>query len=149
MKSIIALALFSFLVAGCHNRRISADKIPSVVVNTVKQKFPDANDVDWKKLSNAYEAEIRINDSMDVDIQVDPTGKIVQQKEDLSLALLPVEIVQSVRGLYPGYEVEDVEKLVKDGVVYYQVELDAKGKKELNVVLSQDGKEEKTISYWD
>ena len=48
----------------------------------------------------------------------------------------------------PDLKEYDVELLEKDGVSYYQVELEAKGKKDVNLVLGTDGTEQK-IDYWD
>ena len=65
-KQMILLFPLALLMFSCSGQRISKDKVPSLVLNTLKAKYPLANDVDWEKQGNLYEAELDINDSTEI-----------------------------------------------------------------------------------
>ena len=133
----IALAFFSF--SSC-SQDIAADKVPSVVQNTVHAKFINVGKIDWeKKNNNLYEAEFDM-DSTEYNILIDTAGKIIMHKIGISTIELPAAVITAISDGYSGYKIEEAEKLEKDGVSYYQVELEAKGKKEQQLIFSPDGK---------
>jgi len=148
-REIVILIPLAFLIASCKGQNITKDKVPSLVSNTLKAKFPSTSDVDWEKHGNTYEAELDMNDSTELSVRIDESGKILMQKQDIASSELSINIATTIQNQYPGYTLDDIEKIDKDGTIYYQVELKAKGKKELNLVFSTDGKEEKNIAYWD
>ena len=148
-KQIIILFPLALLIFSCSGQEISKDKVPSLVLNSLKAKYPLANDVDWKKQGNIYEAEIDINDSTEISLRIDEGGKLIMEKQDVPDKDLTSAIMTVINNKYKDYRLDDVEKIENSGTVYYQVELKGKGKKELNLVFSTDGSEENTISYWD
>ena len=150
MKLVIMTTLCTaVLYAGCRSQKLRADKVPSVVVNTFQARFPAITGVDWKKIVNGYEAEADINDSTEVSVRFDETGKLLVTKQDVSNKEINATIMATIQQDYKDYEVDDVEKLETNGNVYYQVELKAKRKKEVNLVFTVEGREEKTVAYWD
>jgi len=142
----IPLAL---LISSCSSQSISRDKVPSIVLNTFKVQYPNSNDVEWEKHGSVYEAEFDMNDSTEIAARIDEAGKLLMQKQDLTIADLDPRVVAAIQGQYKDYDIDDVERVKKSGTVYYQVELKAMGKKEVNLVFSADGKEEKNIPSWD
>ncbi len=143
---IIPLAL---LIVSCQGQNISKDKVPSLVLNALKSNFPLANKVDWEKHGNLYEAELDLNDTTEVSLRIDDAGKLIMKKQDISKIELPTGVMNTIKSQYNTYEIDDVEKIQKNDSVYFQVELKAKGKRELNLVFSANGNEEKEITYWD
>jgi len=148
-RQIIIFLPLAFLIASCNGQNISRDKVPSLVLNTLKAKYPLINDVDWEKHGNIYEAEFDLNDSTEISVRIDEAGGLIMQKQDVPNSNLTSEIAAVIKSQYKDYTIDDVEKIEKDGVIYYQVELKGKNKKEVNLVLLPDGTEEKKISYWD
>ena len=137
------------LITSCKGQNITSAKVPSVVLNTLKSKFPTANDIDWEKPGNIYEAEFDLNDSTEISIQIDEAGRLLLQKHDIQNSDFSSLIALKIQQQYKGYKIEDVEKLEKDGTTYYQVELKGKGKKDRNLVFSSDGNEINNIPFWD
>ena len=148
-KQIVILFPLALLMFSCSGQRISKDKVPSLVLNTLKAKYPLANDVDWEKQGNLYEAELDINDSTEISVRIDEAGKLIMQKQDVPDNDLSSAIMKVIKDKYKDYTIDDVEKIENNGAIYYQVELKGKGRKELNLVFSAEGREESTISYWD
>lgn len=148
-RKVIMFIPLALLIVACSGQKISKAKVPSLVLNTMKAKYPLANDVEWEKHPNFYEAEFDMNDSTEISTRIDETGKLIMQKQDIAHNDLIPAIVTVIKDKYKDYTIDDVEKIENNGAIYYQVELKGKGKKELNLVFSTDGREEKTISYWD
>jgi hypothetical protein len=142
----IALAL---CISSCSSQSISRDKVPSIVLNTFKAQYPNSDNVEWEKHGSAYEAEFDVNDSTEIAARIDEAGKLMLQKEDLTINELDPRVMTAIQGRYKEYAVDDVERIQKGSTVYYQVELKAKGRKEVNLVFSADGREDTSISYWD
>ena len=71
------------------------------------------------------------------------------QKYDIPGAELPDQVVEAIRGKYKEYSIEDAERLERAGRTYYQVELDHKRRKDLNLVFLPDGNEDKKMYFWD
>jgi len=140
---IVSVSLFSLW--SC-SQDIPADKVPSVVLNTVQAKFGNAAKIEWEKKNNLYEAEFKM-DSIDYSVYIDPAGKLVMQKQDVKKNELPAALSTVIRTEYNDYKIDDVEKVVKDGVIYYQVELEGKGKKDLELVFTADGKPALQMNY--
>ena len=67
-------------------------------------------------------------------------GKLVMYKMDIKENELSAAVSSIIRTEYIGYKIDDAEKIEKDGVTYYEVELEGKGKKDLKLNFSADGK---------
>ena len=143
------IILGAMFAAACTSNHISQSKVPSVVLNTLKAQYPITDDVAWEKDHDVYEADVKINDSTEVTICIDETGKLVMQKQDIPAAGLPAPVIASIQNNYKDYAIDEAERLERNGRTYYQVELNKIRKKDLNLVFSPDGNEEKKMYYWD
>ena len=140
---IVSASLFS--LCSC-SQDIPAGKVPSVVLNTVQAKFGNAGKIEWEKKNNLYEAEFKM-DSTDYSVYIDPASKLVMHKQNIKKDELPAALSTVIRTEYDGYRIDEVEKVVKDGVIFYQVELEGKGKKDLELVFTADGKPSLQMNY--
>jgi hypothetical protein len=68
-------------------------------------------------------------------------------KRDICAADLPRAVKSTIRAQYPDFRIDDVEKLEKEGVVFYQVELDGEPH-DRKIVVTADGKVDNG-EYWD
>lgn len=146
MKTMtLLLAGLCFALLSC-GQQIPAGQVPSVVQNTVKTKFAHATDIDWEKKEDKFEAEFDINNT-DHKALLDASGKLIMYKMDIAIQDLPPAVSGSINSQHAGYVIDDAEKLEKDGKVYYQVELDARGKKEKRLVYTTDGQPAADIQF--
>lgn len=146
MKSVtlfVTATMFSFF--SC-SQDIPGSKVPSVVLNTVQAKFGTAPKIEWEKKNTLYEAEFK-KDSTEYTVYIDSAGKLVMYKLDIKESDLPGAVSTIISTEYIGYKVDDTEKVEKDGTTYYQVELEGKGKKDLKLNFSADGKTTPGMSY--
>ena len=147
--TILIVSAFALTAASCQGQNLSASKVPSVVVNKIQQTYPGAKDIDWKKSKENFEAEVKITDSTEVEVVLNSSGNVLMEKQEIRVSEIPAEVSTSITALYKDYMVDEVEKVTKNGVVYYQVELEARGKKDVNTVFNAAGKEEKSMPYWE
>lgn len=146
MKSAILLATVVAISLVSCGQEIPASKVPSVVQNTIQSKFANAVDIEWEKKNNFYEAEFDV-DKIDHKAHIDASGKLLSYKTDININELPAAVTGAVNTGHAGFNIDDAEKLEKDGTIYYQVELDAKGQKDKKLVYTADGKPATNITY--
>ena len=146
MKSTILVVTASLFFLYSCSQDIPNSKVPSVVLNTVQAKFGSANKIEWEKKNDLYEAEFK-KDSIEYAVYIDLAGKLVMYKIDIKENELPAAVSSIVHTEYVGYKIDDAEKIEKDGVTWYEVELEGKGKKVLKLNFSADGKLAPEMSY--
>jgi len=148
MKILLISTLALALVSSSCSRNINASKVPSVVVNALQAKYASATNVEWEKTKTGYEAELVLNNA-EVSALIDPSGKILAQKWDVTSNDLPPAVLTFIAAQYNSYKIEDAEKLETNGAIYYQVELDKAAKKEVKLVLNTDGTVQQNLAFWD
>jgi uncharacterized membrane protein YkoI len=146
MKTILLIITASAVSLSSCSQDLPVSKVPSVVQNTVQSTFANAADIEWEKKNEIYEAEFDVA-HVDYKAHIDASGKLIVYKVDLKVNELPAAIATAISHEYAGYEIDDADKLEKDGTIYYQVELDAKGKKNKQLVYTVDGKPAQHINY--
>ena len=150
MKKFLFFTFPMALIAtSCSSQNISRDKVPSVVLNTFQAQHPNSTGVEWEKHGDIYEAEFDVNDTLEIVTRIDEAGKLMMEKQDITVSDLDPAVLTAIQSRYKEYRVDDVEKIQKGSNIFYQVELKAQGKKELNIVLAADGSEDKSLPYWD
>ena len=146
MKIImLSVMASSFWLISC-SQDIPAANVPSIVQNALQSKFVDATDIEWEKKKNFYEAEFDMN-NIDHKAHIDPNGHVIMYKMEIRKEELPQAVASAISRGHAGYDIDDAEKMEKDGMTYYQVELDAKGKKDKKLVYTTDGDLAQNISY--
>jgi hypothetical protein len=147
MNSKFSGILFSATFFFSCNEEIPSSQVPSLVLNVAADKY-NSRQVEWEKKGSFYEAEIEINDSIEICLIINAAGTLIMEKMDISKNLVPAKIIYKIGQEFKEYQFNDIEKLIIDTSLYYQFELKSKGK-EINLVFNSDGKEEKTIKYWN
>ena len=138
MKKLIFLSTFLLLSAVAFAQKIHADEVPSVILNTFKQKFPKAVDVEWEMKEKLYNVEFEIGRA-DHEAWINDSGKVVKHKFDVTASQLPKEVTAGVKNIYKGYRIDDAEKIETVEKVLYKLELKTLTKEE-DVVFDSQGK---------
>ena len=136
-----------FSAASCNEENIPSSEVPSVVLNAVQPEY-NSTDIEWEMEGGFYEAEIEVNDSTELTLQINEAGKLIMQKQDIPRILIPTPILASIESQYKEFSFEDIEELKKDSVTYYQFELRSNGSV-FNLVFNNEGKIDKSIAYWN
>lgn len=140
------MLLAGVVLASCSSE-LPESKVPSVVKNTLVTSFSYSGPVDWEKEQGNYEAEFG-EDSLGYKALISPQGNVLRYREPIAAAELPAPVKQTLQLQYRDHGVEDLARLVLGKEAYYQLELE-KGLKEMQVVLTADGKVTNAVRYWD
>jgi uncharacterized membrane protein YkoI len=145
-KTFLLMTAMSFSLMSC-GQDLSAADVPSLVLNAFKARFANAVDIEWEKKKDHYEADFEIG-TADHEVQINPAGKILIHKQQISTLDLPEVIANQITSEYKDFKLDEADKLEKDGKIYYQVELD-KQFTEKKMVFAENGEQTKAVSYWD
>lgn len=138
MKNIIlitTLCLFSF---GAFAQDIPQSQVPSVIINSFKQGFPKASDVEWELKGGLYEVEFE-NGFVEYKARYNNSGKLTWLKHDIKPNELPAEVNAVIQKEFSGYRISDTEKIDEQGTVTYKMEL-KKMNEEWKVIFDSKGK---------
>lgn len=130
---------------GC-SQQLSVDKLPSLVQNSFKTQFPAAAAVEWEKKGEQYEAEFELN-QLENTVLLDASGKVLMHKADLQVTELPAQVAQALQKDFPSHQIDDLEKVERDGQTLYQVELENTNGEETKVYTAQGTLS--SVSYWE
>ena len=138
MKRMIGITSAVLILASCSSGKVASDKVPSVIVNAVNQKFPEASNIDWEKNGMVYEAEF-IEQLSELTVELDASGQILRVKQDIPVNSLPTVVSGMLASRYKEFTIDDVEKIEWNKQVLYQVELNGKGRTEKHLVFMENG----------
>jgi len=138
MKKIILLTTALFYSVISFAQDIRANEVPSVVLNTFKQKFPKATDVEWELENKLYKVEFEIS-RKDHEAWISSEGSVVKHKQDLKATDLPKAVTASIAANYKGFRIDDVDKIETGANTLYKVELKTSSQ-EQDVFFDQNGK---------
>jgi uncharacterized membrane protein YkoI len=128
MKNFRLLLLASSVSLLSCAQNLPESRVPAVVINAFKAKYPRATDVEWEKKGPHYEVEFETGvKGRDHKLGLDSTGAILFHKQDISRADLPAAVMQAIEKNFPGWRTDDPEKTERNGVISYQVEVKRQG----------------------
>lgn len=138
MKALIALLISVAAGGSVAAQDVNSSDVPSIVVNALKTKFPNAADIEWKLKGEIYKADFEIGKT-DHDLWIDKAGKITRHEQDIEKSDLPATIAEHLATSFKDYTVDEVARIDADGSTQYEVELDGRNG-DRKVTLSADGK---------
>lgn len=146
------VALLMAIPAGmvrADEEKVPLDKLPKPVADAVRKRFPK---LDMKEASKeitedkktVYEVSLK-DGTKKIDVTLTPEGAIVMVEKEITRNDLPKAVAASIDAKYPGANYKICEELfpVKDGkekLDSYEVLLETKDKKIIEVVVSPNGK---------
>jgi hypothetical protein len=128
--------------------KIALEKVPKVVIDAVKKRFPKAELEEATKETDGtkIEYEISLTDGKtNYDVMLTPEGKITLIGKVISAKDLPKVVAAALKEKYPKatYKVYEEMTKVTEGkqvLAYYEVHLETADKKILEVEISPEGK---------
>jgi hypothetical protein len=129
------------------NDELTADKIPDVVMDALKSKFPDADIQKWEKEDEddfvLYDIEFKQGDiKFEADIEQD--GSIHNWEKEIESANLPEVIKKVIEDEYPDAELVEVMEIstVQDGndvLEEYELVLRLADEQKIEITLAPNG----------
>jgi hypothetical protein len=148
-QAVAAVFTMAVVVAGgrADDEKVPLDKLPKVVVDAVKAKFPKAElkEAEQEKEDGKTKYEVTIKDGENkIDVDVTEDGTITGYEKGIDLKNLPKAVSDAAAAKHPKGTAKSAEAVysVKDGkdtLAYYEVMVELDGKKH-EVEVLPDGK---------
>jgi hypothetical protein len=137
-----ALAIAAMGIATAATaQKLPPTQVPAPVMQAFTKDFPNAMDVEWKLSGTQYKVEFETGlFFVDHEVWYDASGRMLRHEEEISASDLPAAVVTAINTEFPGYRVDDVERITMDGAVSYVVELKMKGYQEWKAAFDPQGK---------
>ncbi|MGC3948671.1 MAG: PepSY-like domain-containing protein [Chryseolinea sp.] len=117
---------------------IHSDEVPTPVKAAIA-KIYTGKGITWSKEELGYEATFK-QDHKETSLVVDASGNVLETETEIEKADLPASILESIKGEYSAYRLEEVAKIVtSSGVVTYETEVE-KGKDTFELIFDHTGK---------
>src|SRR5437899_11976981 len=148
VAAAVAAGLVLAVAATQAEDKVDPDKIPKVVMDTLKSKFPKPEITKCTKEKEGgavvYDIEFK-QDGRKCEADIKEDGTMLNFEKEIALKDLPEAITKAVEKKYPkstlkeAMEVTEIKdkKEVMDG---YEINLQTADKKDVEVVVSPDGK---------
>ena len=121
MKKILILAFFAFATIVVNAQKISADKIPSAVKESLAKQYPNAKLTKWDKEKADYEASFKM-DGKDMSVVFDGKGMEKEVETDIKFSELPMPVQTALK----GKKVKEAAVIKKGGKTFYEAEVGGK-----------------------
>lgn len=115
--------VFLPIAFGACASAISQEEIPSVVINAVMTKYPDATDLDWEVKGGVYEAEFDLGKE-DYEVWVNSRGTILKVAQEIKNTQVPGIILKKIRTDFKDFKLDDAKRIEIAQKVYFELELD-------------------------
>lgn len=140
-------------VGRAGEEKVPLDKLPKAVADAVKKRFPklemkEATKEATEDKKTVYEVTLT-RDKKKIDVTLTPEGAIVMIEKEIDRKDLPKAVAEAIAAKYPDAAYKICEEIipVKDGkekLESYEILLETKDKKLIEVVVSPAGKITKT-----
>lgn len=134
IKKIVLTASVALFAAGVsaqddQAQDINQNEAPQAVVETFEQEFAAAEDVDWEKRGDTYEAEFELNGE-EKEAHISESGELEMTSTEINRNELPQEVNQTLKQDYADYDFQEFSKVEKDGKTKYKVKAEKDGQSE-------------------
>jgi hypothetical protein len=128
-----------FLVTGTiFAQDIPKSQVPAVIADNFKKEFPKANDIEWEVQGDLYNVDFEIGWFTDYEAWFTTSGKLVKYTQEISTSDLPKAVTKAIKSQYKEYNIDDVKKIIENGVETYKIELEKKDE-DFEVIYSKNG----------
>jgi len=134
----IGLLALAVLLQHCASRRATEENpIPVNLRTQLATDFPGAEKVEWEAEGEGYAAEF-VLDGWELEVLYDVAGNKVAVETEIGESDLPAPVRWYLEQEYPDAEVVKAEEVVREGAVFYEVDL-AEGDREVELLLDDAG----------
>lgn len=145
--TIVAVAAVAGVRAD--EEKVALDKLPKAVLDTVKKRFPKGDlkgAVKEKDDAGKTVYEVTLKDKeLNVDVTLTPEGAIVSIEKEIKMKDVPKVVADALEAKHPKAKVKIAEEVFKvtggkEKLEGYEFLLTTTAKKEVEVVISPEGK---------
>jgi hypothetical protein len=121
------LVLMAIVVAGsvAVGQDLAPSKVPAVVRQALRAKFPDVRQVAWKQKSGTYDAEFTVNKA-EITVKFDASGKWQETESAIPGAKVPAAVNDTMAKRFGGYKVVETQDMRRadDPRLRYEIHLE-------------------------
>jgi uncharacterized membrane protein YkoI len=143
--AVSSLVLLASVAASAQEEEVPLDKVPKVVLDAVKAKYPNAKlegaSTETENGQKVYEVAIT-EKGAHIDVTLTPEGKITLVEKEIEAKDLPREVVEALIDKHPGATVKLAEEM-SDGagkVQAYELKIVTAENKVLELKFDPKGK---------
>ena len=136
MKTII-IALTAIFLSTNYAQSLKIKDVSRIVRDKFSSSYSNATNVKWTKEKSGYESSFK-NGNIDMSVNFDEIGNIIETETGIKLSDLPVEVRQSVAKNYSKYKISETAKIETKGIITYEVEV-RRGKDKMDLIYGEHG----------
>lgn len=115
---------------------------PAAVQAAFAKAYPDAMRVHWKMQGTQYEAEFKTGILLsEHEVWYEADGRMVRHEEEIAASDLPEPVRNAIASEFPGFLIEEAERVTAAGTTSYVVELKMKDRGEWKVAYDPQGRQ--------
>lgn len=130
-------------VARADEEKIPVAKVPKVVLDAVKARYPGSEikgaEKEVEDGKTIYELKLT-HEGHKLEVSATPEGKIVSVEKEIKVADLPAAVTAGVKAKYPKATLKSAEEVEEDGETTYEVVIEKSAGKAVGLTLSKAGK---------
>lgn len=146
MKKIILTSVLALFILSAnaqekneHSKSEKKTVVPEGVKKAFAAKYPNVKNVKWDlEKPGQYEAEFKLA-KVKTSVLIDENGAVLEVENEINRKDLPQAVQNTLKTDFSGYEIEEVEKVVANGVVTYEMDAE-QGNEEFELVFDVNGK---------
>jgi hypothetical protein len=149
LNAVFGLAILGLMAgAAWASEKVAADKLPALVVEAVKKKFPKAEIKGGSKSETdgkvTFEVTLKEN-GKNIDVSTDDKGAISQIEKEMAMKDLPKSVAEAFEKRHPKATYKIIEAVIKvtdakDSLEYYEAVVTTTEGKIFEVEITPDGK---------
>ncbi len=142
--SLFIAALCTLCIQSCSNDDDAKSPVSPQAESAFNQKYPDAQNVAWRSVSNKYQVASFLNGSTTNDAWFTPDGKWYMTETDIPYEKLPAAVKtafeQSIYASWTKDDVDMLERLNQETIYVIEVEnKTTRNEEEIDLYYSEDG----------
>lgn len=104
-------------------QHIPFEKVPAVVVNAFKAKYPKVEKAKWEMEDGNYEAGFDLNDE-ETSVLITPHGNIIETETEIAVSALPAKVIAYVKTNLGDKKIKEASIIIDaKGVKKYEAEV--------------------------
>ena len=136
MKNIILMVIVTVLTVSA---AYAQKDVPQAAVASLKQKFPNAQKVDWDKEKNGdFEAEFTLN-GKEMSVTYSAKGEWLETETGITVSELPAPVMAVFKKEHGAAKIKEVSKIESTKPIVYEIEYKS-GLKTKEVMYDAEGK---------
>jgi len=135
MKNLVIIALLLF-VGSVFAQDV---KVPAEIKAKFQALYPNVDEIRWDVEDSDFEVSFESEGDVDMSLLFNASGNIIEIETEMEEDDLPATVKSSVEKDFPGWELGEAAKIVRDGKTTYEAEI-VKGEKKIDAIFTPDGK---------